>query len=111
MTIAVSPRPVVLQGAAVVGAGQTLMLLLRAPIMIAAQPAAPLTAPGFYVITAPGLTIALDPSASPVFIKDMAGTSTIAASVDGDAGGVAFGRANTAFTLVWSAGASTWLQF
>ncbi len=110
MTVTVSPPPVVLQGAAPVAPG-AMLVLLGAPVRILAPPAGPLTRPGFYVVETAGLTIALAPSASPVWIRDRTGTATIAASVDGAASPFAFRAAGDGVTLVYSPDESTWLQF
>ena len=109
MSVTVSPPPVVLLGATPVAAG-AMLVPLGAPVCILAQPAAPLARPGFYIVEAAGATIALAPSASPVWITDRTGTATIAAAVDG-AASFAFKAAGDGVTLVYSPDESQWLQF
>ena len=109
--ISVSAPPIVLQGAAALPAAATLVMMLGAPSRVTAATPMPLTRPGFYVITDPGLTITLLPSAACVCIKDMVGSSTIAASVDENAGGARFTDPKQALTLSYSPDLATWLIF
>ena len=62
-------------------------------------------------MTAANLTLTLDPAASLVFVKDLTGSATVAATVDNSGAGLTFRLAGDAATLLWDASLSTWLRF
>jgi len=76
-----------------------------------------ITAPGFYRITAAGVTVTLPaawPFQTPIVLKDWTGSSapsiTIAGMIDGASTGSAIITKNEAATFFWSPSASSWVQ-
>ena len=109
MTVTVAPPPVQLQGAAAVGAGASIVMLMGPPVPVTASQT--IAKAGVYTLDAPGLTIALDPAAQCVWIKDRIGGSVVSSSVDGATEPTPFLAAGDAMTLFYRTDLATWLKF
>ncbi len=109
MTVSVAPPPVQLQGAAITGAAGSIVMLMGPPVPIVASQT--IARGGVYTLDAPGLTIALEPAAQCVWIKDRIGGAVISSSVEGAAGPTPFLAAGDAMTLFYRTDLATWLKF